>query len=105
MHFIYNYIALFSITQSFSTIYVKKFIYKYQFGTSLFIQLKAQKQSIIKNKEKEKERKARTKRLIKIGAIIDSIGIDSVNLANEFKNHFINSEKSKLWLENFISSS
>ena len=67
-------------------------------------QLKAQKQSII-NKEKEKERKARTKRLIEIGAIIDSIGIDSVNLANEFKNHFINSEKSKLWLENFISSS
>ena len=64
-------------------------------------QLKAQKQSII-NKEKEKERKARTKRLIEIGAIIDSIGIDSVNLANEFKNHFINSEKSKLWLENFI---
>lgn len=32
-------------------------------------QLKAQKQSII-NKEKEKERKARTKRLIEIGAII-----------------------------------
>lgn len=64
-------------------------------------QLKAQKQAII-NKEKEKERKARTKRLIEIGAIIDSMGIDSVYLANEFKNHFINTEKSKLWLENFI---
>ena len=64
-------------------------------------QLKAQKQAII-NKEKEKERKARTKRLIEIGAIFDSIGINSVDLANEFKNHFINTEKSKLWLENFI---
>lgn len=64
-------------------------------------QLKAQKQAII-NKEKEKERKARTKRLIEIGAIIDSMGIDSVYLANEFKNHFLNTEKSKLWLENFI---
>lgn len=64
-------------------------------------QLKAQKQAII-NKEKEKERKARTKRLIQIGAIIDSMGINSVELANEFKNHFINTEKSKLWLEKFI---
>lgn len=64
-------------------------------------QLKAQKQAII-NKEKEKERKARTKRLIEIGAIIDSMGIDSVNLANEFKNYFINNERSKVWLENFI---
>ena len=64
-------------------------------------QLKAQKQAII-NKKKEKERKARTKRLIEIGAIIDSMGIDSINLANEFKNHFINNDKSKLWLENFI---
>ena len=64
-------------------------------------QLKAQKQAII-NKEREKERKARTKRLIEIGAIIDSMGINTVDLANEFKNHFINTEKSKLWLEKFI---
>ena len=64
-------------------------------------QLKAQKQAIIQ-KEKEKERKARTKRLIEIGAIFDSIGINSTELANEFKNHFTNNEKSKLWLENFI---
>ncbi|MBQ9012641.1 MAG: hypothetical protein IJ094_03625 [Bacilli bacterium] len=64
-------------------------------------QLKAQKQAII-NKEKDKERKARTKRLIEIGAIFDSIGINSVDLANEFKNHFTNNDKSKLWLEKFI---
>lgn len=30
------------------------------------------------------------------------MGINSVKLAHEFKNHFLNSEKSKLWLENFI---
>ena len=38
-------------------------------------QLQAQKNSLIA-REKEKERKARTKRLIEIGAIFDSIGID-----------------------------
>ncbi len=64
-------------------------------------QLKVQKQSLIL-KEKEKERKARTKRLIEIGAIFDSMGVNSIELANEFKNHFINNEKSKLWLDNFI---
>lgn len=64
-------------------------------------QLKAQKQALIL-KEKEKERKARTKRLIEIGAIFDSMGVNSIELANEFKSHFINNEKSKLWLENFI---
>lgn len=64
-------------------------------------QLKSQKQSLIL-KEKEKERKARTKRLIEIGAILDSMGVNSVELANEFKNHFTNNEKSKLWLENFV---
>ena len=63
-------------------------------------QLKAQKQAIIQ-KEKEKERKARTKRLIEIGAIFDSMGITSTELANKFKNHFLDNEKSKLWLENF----
>ncbi|WP_343102159.1 hypothetical protein [Romboutsia sp. MSSM.1001216sp_RTP31141st1_G3_RTP31141_220114] len=62
-------------------------------------QLKAQKQAII---NKKKERKARTKRLIEIGAIIDSMRINTVDLANEFKNHFINNEKSKSWLEKFI---
>ena len=64
-------------------------------------QLKAQKQALIQ-KEKEKERKARTKRLIEIGAIFDSMGITSTELADEFKNHFMENEKSKLWLENFV---
>ena len=64
-------------------------------------QLKAQKHALIQ-KEKEKERKARTKKLIEIGAIFDSMGITSIELANEFKNHFMDNEKSKLWLENFV---
>ena len=42
------------------------------------------------------------KRLIEIGAIFDSMGITSTELANEFKNHFTDNEKSKLWLENFV---
>lgn len=65
-------------------------------------QLKAQKQAIIA-REKEKERKARTRRLIQIGAIIDSIGIDTVELADKFKEYFETNPKSKAWIENFIS--
>ena len=30
------------------------------------------------------------------------MGINSVELANEFKNYFNTNEKSKLWLETFI---
>lgn len=66
-------------------------------------QLKAQKQAIIA-REKEKERKARTRRLIQIGAIIDSMGIDNVELADKFKNYFETNQKSKTWLENFIKT-
>lgn len=65
-------------------------------------QLNAQKQTLI-SREKEKERKARTRRLIQIGAIMDSIGINNEILANEFKNYFINTPKSKEWLEKFIA--
>lgn len=66
-------------------------------------QLKAQKQALI-SREKEKERKARTRRLIQIGAIIDSMGIDDVELADKFKTYFETNQKSKTWLENFIKT-
>jgi hypothetical protein len=56
--------------------------------------LKAQKQAILA-REKEKERKARTRRLIQIGAIIENMGIDNIELANKFKAYFENHEKSK----------
>ncbi|MGL5354678.1 MAG: hypothetical protein ACRDA5_15400, partial [Clostridium sp.] len=64
-------------------------------------QLKAQKQAILA-REKEKERKARTRRLIQIGAIIESIGIDNIELADKFKSYFEDNEKSRTWLKNFI---
>ena len=64
-------------------------------------QLKAQKQALLA-REKEKERKARTRRLIQIGAIIENMGIDNVELANKFKSYFDNNEKSKTWLDRFI---
>ena len=64
-------------------------------------QLKAQKQAILA-REKEKERKARTRILIQIGAIIDNMGIDNIELADKFKSYFEDNEKSKTWLEKFI---
>ena len=66
-------------------------------------QLQAQKNSLIA-REKEKERKARTRRLIQIGAIFDSIGIDTLDKANSFKNEFDNDEKCKNWINKIISS-
>ncbi|MCS6105526.1 hypothetical protein DWV12_16895 [Clostridium botulinum] len=65
-------------------------------------QLQAQKNSILA-REKEKERKARTRRLIQIGAIFDSIGIDSLEKANSFKDEFENDEKCKNWINKIIS--
>lgn len=64
-------------------------------------QLKAQKQAILA-REKEKERKARTRRLIQIGAIIENMGIDNIELADKFKSYFDTNERSKAWLEKFI---
>lgn len=66
-------------------------------------QLKAQKQAILA-REKEKERKDRTRRLIQIGAIIETMGIDTIELADKFKSSFENNEKSKTWLEKFITN-
>ncbi len=64
-------------------------------------QLKAQKQAIM-SREKEKERKARTRRLIQIGAIVENMGIDNIELADKFKAYFEKNDNSKAWLENFI---
>ena len=50
-----------------------------------------------------KERKERTRRLIQIGAIIDSMGINNIEVAERFKDYFINNPKSKQWLDNFIA--
>ena len=53
---------------------------------------------------KEKSRKERTRRLIQIGAIMDSMGIDSIDTAERFKDYFINTPKSKEWLDKFIEN-
>lgn len=64
-------------------------------------QLSAQKKTL-EARAKEKERKERTRRLIQIGAIVDSMGINSVDLAEDFKKYFMENEKSKEWLDRFV---
>lgn len=66
-------------------------------------QLQAQKNSLIV-REKEKERKARTRRLIQIGAIFDSIGINTIEKADAFKVEFDSDEKCKNWINRIINS-
>ena len=44
---------------------------------------------------KEKSRKERTRRLIQIGSIMDSMGIDNIDTAERFKDYFMSTEKSK----------
>lgn len=60
-------------------------------------QLEAQKKQL-EARAKEKERKERTRRLIQIGAIMDSIGIDTVEIADLFKQKVLNSEGIMSWI-------
>ena len=53
---------------------------------------------------KEKSRKERTRRLIQIGALMDSMGIDNIVTAERFKNYFVKTPKSKEWLDKFIAN-
>lgn len=50
-------------------------------------QLEAKEQRL-RSIAKEKERKERTRRLIQIGAIMDSIGIDTLEKAEKYKEFF-----------------
>jgi hypothetical protein len=65
--------------------------------------LEAQKKEL-EARTREKQRKERTRMLIQIGAIMDSIGIDNLELAEKFKSYFMDTPKSKEWLENFIKN-
>lgn len=67
-------------------------------------QLQAQKNTLLAH-EKEKERKARTRRLIQIGAIMDNMGIDSLEKANTFKAQFENNSTFKSWFATFLNKS
>ncbi|WP_434291808.1 hypothetical protein [Clostridium botulinum] len=66
-------------------------------------QLKAQKQAILA-KEREKERKARTRNLIQIGAIIENMGITTPKLAAEFKSYLETNKKANILLKKFLES-
>lgn len=65
--------------------------------------LKAKKNKILA-REKEKERKARTRNLIQIGAIISNMKIDTPEKAEKLLNEYQNNEKCKNWIDKIISS-
>lgn len=65
--------------------------------------LEAQKKEI-ENRAKQKERKERTRKLIQIGAILNSMGIKDLETAERFKNYFMDNPKSKDWLEKFLNN-
>ena len=64
-------------------------------------QLEAQKR-LLEARTKEKERKARTRRLIQIGAVLDIMGIDTLQIAEEFKNYFQNNSEANDFLQKII---
>ena len=64
--------------------------------------LEAQRKQI-EARTKAQDRKDRTRKLIQVGAIVDSMGIDNIDLAEKFKTYFMNTPKSKEWLEKFIA--
>jgi len=64
-------------------------------------QLKAQKQ-ILESREKDKQRKERTRRLIQIGAIMDNAGMKTVKQADAFSNELKNNPKIKEWFDKLM---
>ena len=64
-------------------------------------QLEAQKR-LLEARSKEKERKARTRRLIQIGAVLDVMGIDTLEIAEGFKNYFQNNSEANDFLQKII---
>ncbi len=67
-------------------------------------QIKAQKQTLI-SREKEKERKKRTKRLITIGAIMTRIGIDSEEKANYIQTAYNNDPQFCTYIQKLVRNS
>lgn len=67
-------------------------------------QIKAQKQTLI-SREKEKERKKRTKRLITIGAIMAHIGIDTQEKANCIQAAYNNNPQFCTYIQKLVSNS
>ena len=64
--------------------------------------LDAQKQ-LLEAGKKDKDRKERTRRLIQIGAIMDNIGIDTIEKAELLKANITNNPKAKEWFEKLFT--
>lgn len=65
-------------------------------------QMQAQKNSLIA-REKEKERKARTRRLIEMGALLNELGITTKEQLTKFINEYKRNEKCKSWFDKIIN--
>ncbi|WP_291633036.1 conjugal transfer protein TraD [Clostridium sp.] len=52
---------------------------------------------------RDQDRKARTRRLIQIGAIMDNIGIDTIEKAELLKANITNTPKAKEWFEKLFT--
>lgn len=66
-------------------------------------QLQARKNSLIA-REKEKERKARTKNLIEMGALLNELGFTTKDQLIKFINEYKNNDKCKNWFDNIINN-
>ena len=66
-------------------------------------QLQAQKNSLIA-REKEKERKARTKNLIELGAMLNNLGITTKNQLNKLIIEYSENEKYRTWIDTIVQS-
>lgn len=66
-------------------------------------QLQAQKNSLIA-REKEKERKARTKNLIELGAMLNNLGITTKNQLNKLIIEYSENEKYRNWIDTIVQS-
>lgn len=60
-------------------------------------------QQLLSAKTKDKLRKERTRRLIQIGAIMDNIGIDTIEKAELLKANITNNQKAKEWFEKLFT--
>jgi len=64
--------------------------------------LQAQQQ-LLEARTKDKLRKERTRRLIQIGAIMDNMGIDTIEKAELLKTNITNKPKAKEWFEKLFT--
>lgn len=65
-------------------------------------QLAEQKKELL-TRTKQKERKERTRKLIQIGAIFESMGINNIELAERFKSLIMDYPNSKQLLDKFLN--